>query len=67
VTRLSDRACPVPDDIWCAAARHFDERELATLVLAIATTDLFNRVSVATRQAAGRPRHALDGTADRTA
>eukprot|EP01035_Chromulina_nebulosa_P061064 gene61064-83529_t len=29
VTRLSDRADPVPDDIWDAAARHFDERQLA--------------------------------------
>jgi hypothetical protein len=29
--------------------------ELATLVLAIATTNLFNRVSVATRQVTGAP------------
>ena len=40
VTRLSDRADPVPDDAWDEAARHFDERELATLVLAIATINL---------------------------
>src|SRR5438445_13775333 len=26
VTRLADRADPVPDDIWSAAARHYDER-----------------------------------------
>jgi AhpD family alkylhydroperoxidase len=55
VTRLSDRADPVPDDVWNEAARHFEEPELATLVLAIATTNLFNRLSVATRQMAGVP------------
>jgi hypothetical protein len=25
VTRLSDRADPVPDDVWAEAARHYDE------------------------------------------
>jgi AhpD family alkylhydroperoxidase len=28
-TRLADRADPVPDEIWDAAARHYDERQLA--------------------------------------
>ncbi len=53
VTRLSDQADPVPDAIWNAAARHFDERTLAALVLAIGTVNLFNRVNVSTRQVAG--------------
>jgi AhpD family alkylhydroperoxidase len=53
VTRLSDRADPVPDAIWDEAARHYDERQLAALVLWIATTNVFNRVNVATRQLAG--------------
>jgi AhpD family alkylhydroperoxidase len=53
VTRLSDRPDPVPDEIWDAAARHYDERGLAALVLAIATTNLFNRLNVSTRQPAG--------------
>jgi AhpD family alkylhydroperoxidase len=53
VTRLSDRSDPVPDDIWDEAAKHFDERQLAALVLWIATTNLFNRVNVPTRQPAG--------------
>jgi AhpD family alkylhydroperoxidase len=52
-TRLSDRADPVPDEIWDEAARHYDERELAALVLMIATTNFFNRVNVSTRQPAG--------------
>lgn len=53
VTRLSDRADPVPDDVWGDAARHYDERALAGLVLSIATTNLFNRLNVSTRQPAG--------------
>jgi AhpD family alkylhydroperoxidase len=53
VTRLSDRTDPVPDDIWDEAARHYDERALATLVLSIAMVNVFNRVNVATRQVAG--------------
>jgi len=53
VTRLSDRADPVPDEIWDAAARHYDERGLAALILMIATTNLFNRLNVSTRQQPG--------------
>ena len=53
VTRLSDQKDPVPDDIWNEAARHYDEPALAALVLSIATTNVFNRLNVATRQEAG--------------
>jgi AhpD family alkylhydroperoxidase len=53
MTRLDDRADPVPDAVWAEAAKHYDERALAGLVLAIATTNLFNRLNVATRQVAG--------------
>ena len=53
VTRLSDREDPVPDAIWNEAARHYDEPALAALILCIATTNVFNRVNVATRQVAG--------------
>ncbi|HEV2166188.1 MAG TPA: carboxymuconolactone decarboxylase family protein [Thermoplasmata archaeon] len=50
VTRLSDRLDPVPDAVWDEAARHFTERELAFLVLGIATENLYNRINVSTRQ-----------------
>jgi AhpD family alkylhydroperoxidase len=53
VTRLSDRTDPVPDEIWNEAARHYDERALATLVIAIATINVWNRLNVATKQVAG--------------
>jgi AhpD family alkylhydroperoxidase len=52
-TRLADRPDPVPDDIWAEAARHYDEKALASLVLTIATTNLFNRLNATTRQVAG--------------
>jgi AhpD family alkylhydroperoxidase len=53
VTRLADRADPVPDEIWDEAARYYDEPGLAALLLMIATTNVFNRLNVATRQVAG--------------
>src|SRR5690349_2632027 len=53
VTRLNDRDDPVPDGVWDAAAEHFDEEQLASLVLWIATTNLFNRLNATTRQVAG--------------
>jgi AhpD family alkylhydroperoxidase len=52
MTRLSDRPDPVPDDVWDEVARHFPERELAIMVLGIATMNLYNRLNVATRQVA---------------
>jgi AhpD family alkylhydroperoxidase len=53
VTRLSDRTDPVPDEIWKRAARHYDERALAALLIAIATVNVWNRLNVATGQIAG--------------
>lgn len=53
MTRLADRADPVPDDVWDGAAKHFDEKQLAGLVLWVATTNLFNRMNATTRQLAG--------------
>jgi AhpD family alkylhydroperoxidase len=53
VTRLSDRPDPVPDEVWQEAARHYDERALSALILAIAATNVFNRLNVTTRQVAG--------------
>ena len=53
VTRLSDRADAVPDEVWAEAAAHYDEPALATLILSIATVNLWNRLNAATRQVAG--------------
>jgi AhpD family alkylhydroperoxidase len=54
VTRLADTANPVPDSVWEEAARHYDEQELAALVLSIAGINVWNRLNVATRQVAGQ-------------
>ena len=53
VTRLSDRPDPVPDEIWNEAARHYDERALASLILWISMTNVWNRINVSTKQVAG--------------
>ena len=53
VTRLDDRPDPVPDAVWDEAVRHYDEPQLAALLLSIATTNVFNRVNVPIRQTAG--------------
>jgi alkylhydroperoxidase family enzyme len=53
VTRLSDQADPVPDEIWNEAARHYTEPQLASLIVWIAMTNVWNRLNVATRQVAG--------------
>jgi AhpD family alkylhydroperoxidase len=52
-TRLADRPDPVPDGIWDDAADHYDEKELAAIILMIAVTNLFNRLNATTRQIAG--------------
>jgi AhpD family alkylhydroperoxidase len=53
VTRLADRPDPVPDEVWDEAARHYDEAQLAALVLSIATINTWNRINAATRQITG--------------
>jgi AhpD family alkylhydroperoxidase len=52
-TRLADQADAVPDAIWDEAAKHYDEKQLASIVLMVAVTNFFNRVNVTTRQVAG--------------
>ena len=53
VTRLSDRSDPVPDEVWNEAKQHFNDAQLAALVLNISMTNVWNRLNVSTRQIAG--------------
>ncbi|MER5934006.1 carboxymuconolactone decarboxylase family protein [Streptomyces sp. NPDC002054] len=53
VTRVADTSDPVPDAVYEEAARHYDEPQLAALILSIATVNVWNRINVATRQMAG--------------
>jgi AhpD family alkylhydroperoxidase len=52
-TRLADRSDPVPDEVWEEAARHYDESQLAGLVIAIASINAWNRINASTRQIGG--------------
>jgi AhpD family alkylhydroperoxidase len=49
VTRLDEHG--VPDDVWDAAVKQFGEEGAADLVLAIATINVWNRISIAARTA----------------
>ena len=52
-TRLADRSDPIPDDVWEEARQHYNERELAGLVIAIASINAWNRINATTRQITG--------------
>jgi AhpD family alkylhydroperoxidase len=52
-TRLADRGDAVPDAIWEDAARQFEDKALAALVLSIGVINLWNRINAATRQVSG--------------
>lgn len=53
LTRLADRPDGVPDTVYAAAADHYDEQQLAGLILSIGSVNLWNRLNLATRQEAG--------------
>jgi AhpD family alkylhydroperoxidase len=53
ITRLADRPDPVGDAVWAEAAGHYDDEQLAALVLSIASINTWNRLNVATRQVTG--------------
>jgi AhpD family alkylhydroperoxidase len=52
-TRLADRSDAVPDEVWEEAARHYTERQLAALLISIATINAWNRLQAVTRQISG--------------
>ena len=52
-TRLNASGEAISDEIWDAARAHYDEAQLAALVVAIANTNLWNRLNVVTKQVAG--------------
>jgi AhpD family alkylhydroperoxidase len=54
VTRLSDRDDPVPDEIWNEASKHYDEIGLSSLLISIASINVWNQLNVSTRQIVGQ-------------
>ena len=53
VTRLADRPDAVSDEVWNEAARHYDEKALAALIVAISIDNVWNRLNATVRQQAG--------------
>jgi AhpD family alkylhydroperoxidase len=53
-TRIQDGAPGVTDEIWDAAAAHFDEKQLSAIILDIALTNFFNRINHTIREQAGK-------------
>jgi AhpD family alkylhydroperoxidase len=53
-TRIQDGAPGVTDEIWDAAAGHFDEKQLSAIILNIAMTNFFNRINRTIREQAGK-------------
>ena len=53
MTLIADNPDPVSDELWDEVADHFSEPELAALLVAIAATNVWNRLNAATRQPAG--------------
>ena len=51
VTRVSQTH--VPDDVYEHARKHFNEKELADLTLAVATINAWNRLAIAARSVPG--------------
>ena len=52
-TRVADSSGGVTDEAWANAARHYDDDQLAGLVMTIALINAFNRMNVIIRQPAG--------------
>src|SRR3954453_19017153 len=52
-TRLADGAGGVGDEVWAYAAKHYDEEQLAALVVLVSFMNMVNRLNVITRRPAG--------------
>ena len=53
LTRIADRPDAVSDAVWDDAADHYDEKELAALLVTIGAINVWNRLNAAIRQPAG--------------
>lgn len=49
VTRIGEEG--VPDEVWAQAAKHFPDQGIVSLLMAIATINVWNRLAVSTHQA----------------
>jgi AhpD family alkylhydroperoxidase len=54
VTRAADRGELVSDELWAEVSKHYTEEQIASLLLTIASVNVWNRINAATRQVAGQ-------------
>ncbi|MDA3642668.1 carboxymuconolactone decarboxylase family protein [Saccharopolyspora indica] len=52
-TRVADAAGGVGDELWKRAAEHYDEEQLAALVVLVSFMNMVNRFNIITQQPAG--------------
>jgi len=52
-TRIADGAGGVTDEVWSYAAKHYDEEQLAALVVLVSFMNTANRLNVIAQQPAG--------------
>ncbi|MEY9871404.1 AhpD family alkylhydroperoxidase [Streptacidiphilus sp. MAP12-33] len=52
-TRVADAGQGVSDEVWANAAKHYDEGQLAALVLLVSFMNLANRMNILTRRPGG--------------
>jgi AhpD family alkylhydroperoxidase len=50
LTRLADRPDPVSDELWREVTRHYDEKAISGLLIAIGSINVWNRLNAAIRQ-----------------
>ncbi|MGW0997754.1 carboxymuconolactone decarboxylase family protein [Streptomyces sp. NPDC002520] len=52
-TRIADAAGGVGDEVWARAVKHYDEDQLAALVVFVSFMNTVNRLNIITQQPAG--------------
>jgi AhpD family alkylhydroperoxidase len=52
-TRIADAATGVSDEVWQAARKHFDDDQMAALMITIAVINTYNRLNVMAATPAG--------------
>jgi AhpD family alkylhydroperoxidase len=63
VTLISEHPDGVSDNVWEEATKHYDEKGIAALLIAISSINVWNRLNISTRQIAGyRPEPAEQAT-----
>jgi AhpD family alkylhydroperoxidase len=55
LTKLAGATDAVPDELWREVTKHWNEEQVAALILTIATHNLFNRINIAVREDAEHP------------